>query len=1196
MAAKKKSKKSTKEKKLNLGREHIMKLWTVRPARQWLNLLKDIAPENKWTMQGENTIKGCCPYKPENTPSFFLSFNMGMGKCFGCQKVTDDLVSVVAKAKRCSYMEALLFIQQYMHLEEEFSKYSEEIAYHFRVQEVKKQAAIVFRKILNQVITEDPPELSYLKPAIAYLTQGRGISLSALTTTSNLPVGLFAKPEHLKPHFTDDYFNQYMEYFGEKYQKPEYWGSLIFHYNDSPTLISRFKLQLLDKVAIEDAQKTDPSFNEISKEQARKLIRKDNSIFIDDPFSKNVGVLGLFNYQHLLATASDPNVYITEGEFDVLSVMNAQIKHDSYDFIILGTSGTGSLDVGFLRDYGVRTVWLIPDHPSKNGDVYARNFLAEKGNFVKVGASVPFSVKVFQWPKTVFGFDLDDALTAHDYDFIRDILITNRNSTFMNSNLWIRHKCDEAISIIKRERDQKINALSSDDESADLHVAIQNIQDDSRKMIHEKILEWFKFLHESTERLAFAQKYAVQEDIDITQDDRIHSDVYALDTWEGIIKKVTDSFCEYFNVAYYEKTVSEYRMNLWSRLRKELVTIPDSEHKLQKVLSIFFNERPILWLGKLLQGSSTWELDIDNPHKLHQEHKGITNNVIAEVLRGLYGASPNKQSLKVVGQGVHHFGLPYHLRNDEVMYFVNGNKVFKGTKNTKSEMLEWEYIDNCIDSNLLFTLSPSDDWSFVTDVPDLYSAAKVDLNKVFNKIKTILNGWYFDNHEVTVDYLASQIMSFPIAAAIGNVNITYITGESESGKTSLARLISGTSAPGHDVTPINEAAHYVLDTSTAGMYQTFDNSSLAMVYDEAEVSHNHNTKHDENTEELQRLLMVVPQGGSTIVRGGQTADKRVIYNLRMPIVMAGINLPTNRTLLSRIVIIYTRKEVGRRAISDYISSYFTNQELEYLRRDITIGLLPHVPKLVAERYKLKQELVASQAGNKVSDRYIENMLTPIMIYKVLGRDYKKLFADIYNANRERVEIIHGSSESSDLIDACLYLEKIKVTNQDGSHIFTSARNLILQGEINLLNNSECGIYYYAPKNWIILFWRQIKYTILPREFYGKQTESALKEIVSKVKFVTHDIAMVDHNSIKKTLGLPELRSPVFYSVVDAEYLGTNTEDTVDPNYLRPHGQQIEIDITEEDLDCSNDPVIESSKKPENENSEDILDDKNDFVV
>jgi len=1136
LARKKKKKDAQQE---EIGLPQIRKLWTVRPAREWLKMLQETAPDYKWSLQGEHSIKGCCPYHTENTPSFVLSFNRKQGKCFGsCGTYKDNLISIIAHIRGGSYAENLLFIQRNLGLnEDEFGQNVDKLAAHYRVQEMKKHAAVAFREIIRELIAEDPKELQYLKPGLVHLTKGRKLSADVLMASSDFPVGLYGKPEHVKKYIGEEFHELYDEYFNAKYRKAGHWGAVIFHYNDTPGSISRFKMRLLDKLAVEKTSDLDRA----TEEEARALVPKDHTLYVDDPYTNNVGILGLHKYQHLLGHQTDPNAYVTEGEFDVLSVMNAQVLENSYDFVLLGTAGTGSLDVGFLKEYGIRTVWLIPDHPAKQGDGYVRNFLAEKGNYAPSGARVPFSIKVFQWPVSIFGFDLDDVIIRHGYDTVREAMVTNRNSTFLNSIIWIMTKCDNQIAQIKKDRDRELADLDPAEDTEVVAAHAANIRDNAFRAIHEVILEWFRFVQDPADQLTFSQKYATEENIDITKHNSVYSQVYALDTREGVKQKIKDSFKEHFSFAFYEMSSTRHNLYIWSKHNQELVYLPTSEIELGNILSQYLRQDYVTWLDKLLQGSPVW--DFNEEDLMTVEKKKIKDGMmwITSSLRDCRGEATNVRALTTVGQGIHHFGLPMSVQSQGYIYVVNGNKVFRGCPNPETEMIEWEQLENCVDNNLLFRLDPKFQWSYIDEVSDLYAASQVDLKSTYEKICTILDGWRFDNHDTTVKYLAAQIMALPVAAAIGNVNIVYITGESESGKTSLLKgLLGGTRNRGHEVEPLLESAYFDSDTTMAGIYQTLDRSSITMLYDEAEVSDKHNTTHDKRTEEIQRITMALPQGGISITRGGQTASQRSEYFLRMPLIMAGINLPADKVFLSRVLVIYTRKEYGHRSLADYIYEQFSHDDLADLRRDITIALLPHIPYLLRRRKQYKQELTMLSEGRKVSDRFLDNILTSLVVYELVsGEDGKELFKAIYEKNRDRLESIHGSDDTSAVITSCLYNESVKITYEDGLNDFTSVRTLLQNEQYTQLNQKECGVYYYAPKDWIIIFWRQAKYSVLRYDRYGRYPEESLKEQVSKTKFVVPEVSQEDHESIKAALGIRELRSPHEYSVIKGDYLGVN---------------------------------------------------------
>ena len=93
-------------------------MWRKVTPQEWLTLLQRINRDGKWSING-HTIKGCCPYHDDKTPSFFLNFDKCIGKCFGsCGKVVTDLVQLVARLQKSSYVAALTWLNTELNIQE----------------------------------------------------------------------------------------------------------------------------------------------------------------------------------------------------------------------------------------------------------------------------------------------------------------------------------------------------------------------------------------------------------------------------------------------------------------------------------------------------------------------------------------------------------------------------------------------------------------------------------------------------------------------------------------------------------------------------------------------------------------------------------------------------------------------------------------------------------------------------------------------------------------------------------------------------------------------------------------------------------------------------------------------------------------------------------------------------------------------
>ena len=1127
MAAKRKSKKKNN---VLPTRETMSRIWKAVPPREWLQLLQEISPEQNWEMASAVAITGRCPYHDEDTPSFMLSPNRSMGKCFGCGKAVVDPISLISKLKRCSTKEALLFLDSKFNLEKLVPELTmTDIHSQHGHQEFKKDCAKAFNSLLNEVVREwdTTTHLDYLKPLVMYL-KARGINFSSFTT---IPIGAYGKPEHVKKYLSgDEHKGMYDEYFNRK-DEEFLWGSLVFHFNDSPSTISRFKIRRInhniDYSALGDLRK-------VPEEQARKFITKKGMTYIEDPYDKTIGVFGLHKYQQLIG-AKDADAYITEGEFDALSVMSAQDAKGSPDFMIYATGGTASTGhLGFLREYGIKNIWLIPDHPGKNGNEWAKSVLSGKENFTRTVEYRPLNIKIFQWPVEVQGYDLDEAVDKNGYEVMYSILSVNRKAYFKNSMPWVQDLCDAKLQEYTVKFKDSLDKLDVNGESYQLEKA--NLLDEKERVILEEIMHWFSFIYDQGDQIAFTQKYTSEYGIDIAKIKEVRDSIHATNTMQGVVELVGDAFEECFEFAYYDAKSANVIMYLWHKQRKEMIPIKMSEASVFSLVSNYLGSSLTDWTTRLL-GENPVLLDGTEDTTamgFYNKKRSNAKTIVMEAIEQRQGKAKSIDNIIPVSQGIHMADISRTAKQKNFIYFVNGENIMKG-QFTDTDGLVWEHFDRITDEGMRFTnINKIHQWSDVSDTSDLERAPAVDHRKVYNTIVDMLNGWKFENHEVMTNYLAAYIMSIPVMNAIGDVNITLITGSAESGKTSLTHGLLGGIHTIHQCPTILESVRYYVDATPASIYQGMDRSTLCFILDEAESGKENRTGKDNRNKEIMRMLYAIPQGGMKVNRGGATREHQESYFLRMPVIMAAISVPTDPTFLSRTLIVYTNKDQGRIDPGVYITEKYSNDEITALRRNITIGLLPHIPKLKKRAKELANHL--SKKIPTISNRFVSSVIIPLTVYEFIGGDPEWMYEEIYNKYKHRLEAIHSNTANSSLINACLYTEGVRIISGDGVHQQVPPKQLILNGDFTVLNNSDCGVYFSIDKNVIILVWRQIRHTILRHTFYASSGESVLREQASKVPEVLGDVDYTYHTSLMKELGITDVRKQTDYTVLDVSYL------------------------------------------------------------
>jgi len=1119
----------------SVSRATIKRTWTARPPQEWLSLLKEIAPSNDWKMKGQTIIMGKCPYHNDSTPSFSLMFDKGMGKCFGagCEKLVTDIINLVAKLRNCSYVEALLFVYHRFDIGDELASKANEFNEYNQVQEVKKAAAIAMTKIVELVIKDCPDYLEYCIPAVSYLVDVRKIPQDVLPL---MPVGVFGKPVHMKEFIPQSLHAAYDIYFGEL-ESDTYYGCICFHYNDSPGSISRFKLRHKNQVLLSKLAKFD-DYKALPEAEKGQLFFKGNSHYVADPYTNEIGVFGLHRYQSMIGK-NDSNAYITEGEFDALSVMAAQFHSGNVNFMIFAIGGKGATDVSFLREYGIRTIWLVSDHPAKQGDDWAKSVLQDKNNFVGALGQTSLQFKVFIWPPEMKGGDLDEAVILMGYSVVEEYLQRNRNAYFLNSLAWINLLVDRGLALIDDKYNTEITLLSTTGKERDNEVS--NIEAARKGDLQDAILLGLRLVHNTADKQEYASKFVTDRGIDITKIEAVNTTVYALDTTQGAVDRVIMHLKEFFELTYYIKHSGITTVYAWSKKNEELIEIPSNDRGMLITIALHVKLEIEQWFDIMLGENSVYTDGITPEDKALTRSKKkrangrlIVDKAFEQMMRDLQ----NYENLKILSQGLHYLDLPDVLRQQGIIYFVNGKKVFRGQYKNEGEV-EWTRIHNIVDNGVVFEdVSLNQKWSYVDDVADLYEAPLVDLNKLFDQIVTILNGWCFKEHAVTVQYLAAYIMSLTVMRATSDINITCITGQTTSGKTAFAGgLLSGSGAKQNACPYILESVYQMDDTTLPGLYQSMEGKSHLVVIDEAESGDKYSTKKDENFKEVVRMAHNMPMGGSLIQRGGKDKASRKSYYMKFPLLMSAINLPASAVFLSRTIVITTQRDLNHRPVEQHIDAHFTHKDLEEIRKGITIGMIPHIPQLMSLRKKLSESLrEGGRKVAKVSNRFLDCILTPLTVYEFLGKDSAKLYHNILKANKDTLESVHSQDAQNELLDGCLYTTSIRMMSLDNMVGYVSVTSLLVSAEYKALNDSGCGVYFIKELNWIILVWKQVKYGVLAKTKFAGLEESALKQMAQRDPYVKKVVTAEDHKIIKHHLDLKDVKSKDAYSIMELEYL------------------------------------------------------------
>ena len=1134
-----KSKSSTKP-KTTVNWEQLRELWTAIPVQDWLVFLQHEAPEGKWTRTG-NTITGRCPYHDDHTPSLKLTFPKRLGKCFGCGKAITDIVQLVAKVTGQTYMSALIRLNNEFKLDNILQDKAQDIATQYEIEEMKKETALAYGKLAEEYVRDHPDYLSYMDAGATYLETGRNVPMSLV---SNLPVGLFGKPEHVKKYIPAEHHQQFDDYFKDAYNACPA-GSVVFWYNDSPGTISNFKIRKLS-MAMPGIAATLKDITQVKPQTAKQYMSKDFYV-VKDPIKRPIGVYGLHHYSRLLSESSTMAV-ITEGEFDALSVMASQVKNNCVtDFPIFAGGGGAGTAFSFLRDCWIRTLLVVTDAPgTKHGIELAYNWMCSAQNHV---GNPPIQYKIFMWDMEMQGVagDLDDAVQHFGYDYIKDKLWVNRDNNYLSQLPWVQDMCDDAITAVNTEYDNLIAQASGEN-------AVSNLKADRVSKIRQTLTHWLKALSDSIDKNQFISYASVQTGIDLSVDDELYRDANNLDSFDGAVRAISQALFEIVSIPYYtEGAKGSLLHTIYCKQTGECISLSlSSDSAVNMFFSKCVRKDHISWLKDILHNASTitpTEEEVEkkyfnNPTAKRADEKKRAGLLMEAVFNQHSANCENVNNLVRIGQGIHYKDVP---KNNH-LYLVNGSDVYKGTFSADNgNVVQWEQLHDIRDGRYCFEIAKSKQWSLtIKDSQDLYDGANVDLHELYTTIVSLLDGWLFENHDIMKCYIASWILSIPIQLAIQKVNVTFITGESTSGKTSFAQgLLGGVTNNTNDIPSILEPANVVTDSSAAYIYQSANGSSALVNIDEAET--NEDSDHNKRMQEITKMLYSIPTGGSCIGRGTASNSGGVTYNLQAPVLCAAIRLPQDDTFLTRIIVIYTKKDYRRRNISNIIADLLNGRDVNDIRKKISTCMLSRIPQLIKRTNELETEFSTIPTDPPVTSRFITAVATATAIYEMCGtkedpHDPRKLFMGMVESNRSRLETVYTADAKSNLLSTVLYARVINAfTGTNNTVDKVAPRDLLIRQDtdsINILNNSSCGVYCLQSKQWLVFYWRQIKSSILnvvPNSFRDS-SESSLRENISKNKYLVTAIGPKKHAEIINALNLPDAKSTSEYSVVKLNYL------------------------------------------------------------
>jgi len=1015
----------------SLSPAKLKAIWAQISPADWLTLLQEHQPNNRWSLAG-STIKGLCFKHPDSDPSMFVDVEKGAAHCYGsgCQYYAWNPVQFIADAASITYAAALQKIRKRFGVRLP-SGYSQNIQQIEDNNEAKRALQLAMNLELCEFLADQGAQkYDYIRHAglLPWLNRRK----LPYDTVHRWPVGVFPTRERLSDLLDSVCPEEKIREAAYAYVKDVvavpgaprvHEGSIVFFYYTSPSTIGRLRIR-------------HPN---------------DNKSFyaVNDPFDSTVGYFGLNVFPHLMNSLEKYPLYPMEGEMDVLSVMSHTMLN-GLDFCAIATGGSMEKDLDSLQAFGFQSICPVPDNDI-DGVGWAKSLLVEN-------LSVE---RVFHWQsdaETLKISDVDEAIRAYGFDEFYTQLTNEDN--FPRNNEWVSERLEISL-----------DALADGDVRKRTKVAA----------------DWGSVLRDSSERNAYLEY--VQRTHNLDKESILQVMAPVNDNEDAFIhrlkQKLLDEVYDFLSERQTGPTGSIETLLVWSKRKKVLRSLPlASKSGLQAAVAAdigalgdFVREE----LGEpefLVKTLNPKGLKIDVP--LQRKNKMLVE-YFHEAMLSITKSMAHTDRLTELGQGVHWI-QDFDEAGNPAVLIANGTNFFHGV--VKGDNVTYSKLSSPVAGKYFFRVTNKKWSSNLNSVEDIEKGLDYSPQMLYRMLRKIFHdGWRFQNHDIESSFLAADVLYTTVFSVFKHLSMVDLSGESHSGKTTLLQLIGGKEFPDLRMC---EAVEIFDDFTEASVRQRMNGVSLRLMLDEFEDQDTSGSGTKEKRTYAARavleLLRGMSSGSSEVVRGTPGGDY-LRYILHFPVTIGGVYTMRENRDLNRYVHIRTVAMEGFHDPIQQIRSSYTSEQMAELRRGITLCFLPRIPQVLKAIEEVRAEFSNNAAlPADMMTRLKNNFLPATVIMKLAGVDYKSFITEFSKIKMEELKEQGGTSRESETIWNHILHTQVNLSQyapeSDLAGMVSLAKILSDYSSRCLLNGTDLGVMYIEEQKWLIVFWQKAVQGIL----------------------------------------------------------------------------------------------------------------------
>jgi len=1047
-----------KQRKL-ITREHLWKLWEFIGVDRWRALLKEYKPNNNFLPAGQGTLKGLCvhPDHQDTSPSFYIYVGKGFAKCYGgsCNYYDSNPLRLISYILGLSYAEALEYVQQKYKPPFLPKKALEELEAQRLNQELKHEIfAAAHQAMCNAIGDPSNTEYAYAKKSLHWLINTRKIekaNLHALPVAVMPDIATLGRVIHERYNVAhkqweragnpavaepSKHYEDVNNYLADHVRSPLFAGGILFPLHSTPHEIGNFKLRSPDS--------------------------SKDFLIMRDEYEEHLGMYGLGwnRYRPFWKQGKTQSfVHILEGEFDALSLMSRYVSSATVEFPAISAGGRGGAHSieRCMRMSGINKVYLVGDAPDATGDDVVQQWMEQLRDT---------EISIFAgWDNLPGTKDMDEVVNKHGLDKVAKHFWEDRNDTFIKPWSWAVQRASV-----------EIDGIPEQDFRNRMEVAAN----------HGKYLN---------HRLECAKFIETMESVYNLNQSLLKREVTAREGTElGFIQNIIDALKEFLFIVGTRDINGAKHLVTYDTKNKRFVTL-----QLASIKAINQQLAPIV--GSLIRFIEDY---VGRPPFLEFPDMNTEGRVVPKLIKQL-GEYITTAVLDMT-QGAPDFMTAtryrqgYHcVRNSESNideYIVCGSDVFEILREGDTQQyrqLEGPAIHskNTIFDVGLVDSATTDPWypgGLTTSF--LEEGKKVNLRQLYDDLVLVFDkGFRFKNHTITTELLAALMLSYPIMDALDRPVMVFITGDTNSGKSSLLSIFTGTGYKGAQLLYCSQGHE---DYTAAGIAGFADSDTKLLALDEFESGDDDKGTHVNRIFEMFRGLV---SGQANRVRG--RADGTAFrQTFRLPVIFSAIKTAERPQDLNRMLTIEMQKIPDKTKPVEVLLETIGKDRIKEMGEEITVGMYPEALELARIEREISTEysVLKKQRPEMAMEWRLASSLFPVLaVLHMIGRDWKDFMVRYVTEHEYDLKQTAVASETQGFLKAIM--RNPCIPQADGPNV-TISQLLVSAEQRDDINASNKGIYFDEKTKSLLILTDQGT-GMIPFHLRGKMTGSHLKNLLER---------------------------------------------------------------------------------------------------